>query len=200
MPLSSGIEGPWAGQHRLAYRRWGRGGGVRAAGFRMASRPSAHTKHRNRTRSLSNVHAEISVRLLASRDAGQRPARRVPRLRCTTCVPTCPQLPSIRASGGQSPSRSTNIAGLARKRETAGPRVSDLRLLWWPGAGSNRRPSDFQDFEGCPWGPAAYGFVLSRRAVRPVVSTWREAGVSKSVSKTRLRSLRAEPPESCWGC
>jgi hypothetical protein len=34
--------------------------------------------------------------------------------------------------------------GLARKRETAGQRGSDLRWEWWPGAGSNRRPSDFQ--------------------------------------------------------
>jgi hypothetical protein len=32
----------------------------------------------------------------------------------------------------------------AGKDKTAGQRRSDLRLRWWPGAGSNRRPSDFQ--------------------------------------------------------
>ena len=31
-----------------------------------------------------------------------------------------------------------------RRDKTAGQRVSDLRWEWWPGAGSNRRPSDFQ--------------------------------------------------------
>src|SRR5665647_2283981 len=28
--------------------------------------------------------------------------------------------------------------------QTAGQTRSDLRFVWWPGAGSNRRPSDFQ--------------------------------------------------------
>ena len=31
-----------------------------------------------------------------------------------------------------------------RRDKTAGQTRSDLRLRWWPGAGSNRRPSDFQ--------------------------------------------------------
>src|SRR5450759_4646547 len=30
-----------------------------------------------------------------------------------------------------------------QKQEVAGQTPSDLQLLWWPGAGSNRRPSDF---------------------------------------------------------
>src|SRR5680860_84846 len=70
--------------------------------------------------------------------------------------------------------------------KTAGQTRSDLRWKWWPGAGSNRRPSDFQDFERGPRGPSACGFVLSRRPVGPVVSTLHEAGVSKTVSRTGL--------------
>ena len=62
--------------------------------------------------------------------------------------------------------------------KTAGQEPLDLRLSWWPGAGSNRRPSDFQDFERGPRGLFGYGFVLSRRGLGPVVSTCREARVS----------------------
>jgi hypothetical protein len=33
---------------------------------------------------------------------------------------------------------------LHQRDKTAGHQRSDLQLRWWPGAGSNRRPSDFQ--------------------------------------------------------
>jgi hypothetical protein len=39
---------------------------------------------------------------------------------------------------------STGGSSVQRKHETAGQRGYDLRWEWWPGAGSNRRPSDFQ--------------------------------------------------------
>jgi len=48
-------------------------------------------------------------------------------------------------SGGFTVTRGRSTEGnLGRRRDkTAGQRVSDVRLRWWPGAGSNRRPSDF---------------------------------------------------------
>ena len=83
--------------------------------------------------------------------------------------------------------RSRERKPFLQKRETAGQTRSDLRFLWWPGAGSNRRTSDFQDLERGPRGPSAYGFVLSSGPVGLVVSTLHEVAVSKSVSRIGLR-------------
>ena len=49
-------------------------------------------------------------------------------------------------SGVITVTRGRSMEGNAARRrdKTAGQRVSDLRWEWWPGAGSNRRPSDFQ--------------------------------------------------------
>ena len=42
--------------------------------------------------------------------------------------------------------RSTDGNAIHRRDKTAAQKGSDLRFLWWPGAGSNRRPSDFQTY------------------------------------------------------
>jgi hypothetical protein len=113
--------------------------------------------------------------------------------------------------GGSSPTRAPNVLpgtvnrgrwrsvavtvnehrGLARKRETAGQRVSDLRGEWWPGAGSNRRPSDFQVERARPERSPRAEFVLSREVLGPLPSGDSGARVSKSVSKPEPRRVAA---------
>src|ERR1035437_945419 len=60
-------------------------------------------------------------------------------LRAITRAITPGQSGVITVTRGQS----TESDAVHRKHKTAGQRVSDLRWEWWPGAGSNRRPSDF---------------------------------------------------------
>ena len=52
----------------LAYKRWGRGGGVRAATFRTAPRPQALRQYRARTRagSMTDSHGQIGMLLTLS--------------------------------------------------------------------------------------------------------------------------------------
>ena len=63
---------------------------------------------------------------------GRASANRGPRAACRPGHRSCP---------GR---RSAWTAARAENDKTAGQRRSDLRFRWWPGAGSNRRPSDFQ--------------------------------------------------------
>jgi hypothetical protein len=48
--------------------------------------------------------------------------------------------------------------------KTAGQTWSDLRFVWWPGAGSNRRPSDFQSEFG------AAATIAEQWAAHPVLA------------------------------
>jgi len=96
-----------------------------------------------------------------------------------TCNISCNISRRIGVFAGQS-RRLTARCHSLEEDKTAGQEPLDLRLSWWPGAGSNRRPSDFQDFEGGPEGPSGCGFVLRTGEVGPAVSTMSEAGVSKS--------------------
>ena len=75
--------------------------------------------------------------------------------------------------------------------------MTDLRFgVWWPGAGSNRRPSDFQEFGGGLSRPCWPDFVLSRGESSPVLSVVFGVRVSKSVSKIAFghhAGLRTDP-------
>ena len=60
-------------------------------------------------------------------------------LRAITHAITHGQPGGFMVTHGRSPEGDT----VRQKGKTAGQTVSDLRWKWWPGAGSNRRPSDF---------------------------------------------------------
>jgi len=78
-----------------------------------------------------------------------------------------------------------------RTDKTAGQKRSDLRLWWWPGAGSSRRPSDFQAERARPGRSPRAEFVLSREELGPSPSGGSGARVSKSVSKPEPRRVAA---------
>jgi hypothetical protein len=59
------------------------------------------------------------------------------------CNISCNISRRIGASAGQSRLLTARRHSL-EKDKAAGQKPPDLRLWWWPGAGSNRRPSDFQ--------------------------------------------------------
>ena len=59
------------------------------------------------------------------------------------CNISCNISRRIGVSAGQSRLLTARCHSLERDK-TAGQKPPDLRLRWWPGAGSNRRPSDFQ--------------------------------------------------------
>ena len=73
-----------------ARKRWGTGGGVRAATLRTAPRPPALSWYMARTRAGSLTDWASGVHPLAFRDAGLQPAARLPRSRCaarSACSP-----------------------------------------------------------------------------------------------------------------
>jgi hypothetical protein len=59
------------------------------------------------------------------------------------CDISCDNSWSIGGNHGESRSVIGAEAGPS-EAQTRRPQACDLRFLWWPGAGSNRRPSDFQ--------------------------------------------------------
>src|ERR1017187_6455705 len=85
------------------------------------------------------AHLQAQMALSIRRSSIKHPGSRVrPRLRA-------PNVPPTTVNNGLWRSVSVTASEdsrLVRNVETAGQKVSDLRWEWWPGAGSNRRPSD----------------------------------------------------------
>jgi hypothetical protein len=79
--------------------------------------------------------------------------------------------------GNHGESRSVTGADVSRpETQTRRSQAYDLRFLWWPGAGSNRRPSDFQAEIARPERSSfaesvlrQMDFVLCRSAIRELV-------------------------------
>ena len=112
------------------------------------------------------------------------------------CNISCNISRRIGVSAGQSRPLTARCHSL-EKDKTAGQKPSDLRILWWPGAGSNRRPSDFQAERARPERSSRAKSVLRRREFvpyRPVTPELVLANPSANWSPATLRPSRRISP------